>query len=67
MRVDLLANYLAYRMASEGENWWATASKLQNESRPWQEVRDFVVGRIKWESLDRSDRELLSLALRNEA
>ena len=67
VRVDLLANYLAYRMASEGENWWATASKLQNVSRePWQEVRDFVIGRIKWESLGGSDRELLSLALQGE-
>jgi transcriptional regulator with XRE-family HTH domain len=68
VRVDLLANYLAYRMASEGENWWPTASKLQGVGRePWQEVRDFVIGRIKWDALAGGDRELLSLALQGEA
>jgi transcriptional regulator with XRE-family HTH domain len=68
VRVDLLANYLAYRMASDGQNWWATAAKLQTlGGEPWQEVRDFVINRIKWEVLGGSDRELLSLALQGEA
>jgi transcriptional regulator with XRE-family HTH domain len=64
IRVDLLANYLAYRLEQEGQNWWATATKLQRaDVDPWQQVRDFVIGKIKWEALGGGDRELLAQAL----
>lgn len=67
VRMDLLANHLAYRLSLEGENWWATASKLQPTGRdPWQEVRDLIIDKVRWDLLGESDRELLSLALRNE-
>jgi transcriptional regulator with XRE-family HTH domain len=67
VRVDLLANYLAYRLSLEGQNWWATASRLQTQGPdPWECVRDFVVGNIKWESLHGGDRQLLEQALHNQ-
>jgi hypothetical protein len=67
VRVDLLANYLAYRLSLEDQDWWGTAAKLQTTKvNPWQEVRDFLVGNLKWESLNEGDRDLLSQALETQ-
>ncbi len=67
LRVDLLANYLAYRLSLEGQNWWGTATRLQStQNDPWQEVRDFVVGYLKWDALSATDRDLLSQALETQ-
>jgi hypothetical protein len=67
VRVDLLANYLAYRLSLEGQNWWGTATGLQEAGPdPWECVRDFVVGNIRWEALHGSDRQLLELALQSQ-
>ncbi len=67
VRVDILANYLAYRLSLEGQNWWGTAARLQShEADPWESVRDFVVANIKWETLHGGDRQLLEQALQNQ-
>jgi transcriptional regulator with XRE-family HTH domain len=67
VRTDLLANYMAYRLSLEGQNWWGTAARLQPEGPdPWECVRDFVVGNIKWEALYGGDRQLLEQALQNQ-
>ena len=67
VRVDLLANYLAYRLSLEGQNWWGTATRLQGKTvDPWQQVRDFVVANLNWEALSTIDRELLSQALETQ-
>ncbi|HTU44179.1 MAG TPA: helix-turn-helix transcriptional regulator [Bryobacteraceae bacterium] len=67
VRTDLLANYMAYRLSLEGQNWWGTASRLQQVGPdPWECVRDFVAGNIKWDSLHGSDRQLLEQALQNQ-
>jgi|SRR5882724_367088 len=64
VRVDLLANYLAYRLDLEGQDWWGTATKLQNRDvDPWQKVRDFVIGNLKWDTLGEGDQDLLAQAL----
>ena len=64
VRVDLLANYLAYRLEQEGQDWWATATNLQGGILdPWQQVRDFVIAKVKWDTLGASDRDLLAQAL----
>ncbi len=66
VRVDLLANYMAYRLSLEGENWWGTASRLQTTGgEPWQQVRDIVISHINWSLLSASDRDLLLQALQN--
>ena len=68
VRTDLLANYLAYRLSLEGQNWWGTAAKLQTAGPdPWECVRDFVAGNIRWEALHGGDRLLLEQALQSEA
>ena len=68
VRSDLLANYLAYRLSLEGQNWWGTAAKLQTDgSDPWECVRDFVAGNIRWEAVHGGDRQLLEQALQSEA
>lgn len=67
VRTDLLANYVAYRLSLEGQNWWGTASGLQEEGPdPWECVRDFVVGNLKWDALYGGDRQLLEQALQNQ-
>jgi transcriptional regulator with XRE-family HTH domain len=64
IREDVLANYLAYRLAQEGEDWWATASVLQcNSHDPWELVRDIALTRIQWNVLSPPDRELLEKSL----
>lgn len=64
VRVDLLANYLAYRLDQEGQDWWPTATKLQYKVvDPWQQVRDFVIRNIEWDRLGQGDHELLAQAL----
>jgi transcriptional regulator with XRE-family HTH domain len=68
VRTDLLANYMAYRLSLEGQNWWGTAAKLQTEGPdPWEAVRDFVAGNIKWDAIHGGDRQLLEQALQSEA
>jgi transcriptional regulator with XRE-family HTH domain len=67
VRVDLLANYLAYRLSLEGQNWWGTATRLQStKTDPWQEIRDFVLGNLKWDILSDMERGLLSQALETQ-
>jgi transcriptional regulator with XRE-family HTH domain len=66
VRADLLANYLAFRMSFEGQNWWPTATTLQDTHLdPWSLTRDFVVTHIQWDTLHGADRMLLEQALMN--
>lgn len=62
--VDVLANYLAFRLAAEqGENWWATAANLQSVGDPWADVRNVFVERADFTSLSEFDRGFLVQAL----
>jgi transcriptional regulator with XRE-family HTH domain/Zn-dependent peptidase ImmA (M78 family) len=64
VEADALANYMAYRLAAEGEDWWATAAKLQDTSNPAPEAaRDALVAHVKWERLSEDDAMLLKTAL----
>jgi transcriptional regulator with XRE-family HTH domain len=66
IRADLLANYLAFRLSREGQNWWSTAATLQGDNiNPWSVTRDFVVSHIHWDALHGPDRRLLEQALTN--
>jgi transcriptional regulator with XRE-family HTH domain len=65
VRVDLLANYMAYRLSMEGQDWWGTAQNLQKRNlRPWQFARDVLLENIELNCLGNTDRELLTRALR---
>jgi len=61
---DSLAEYLAYRLTQQGEDWWGTATNLQNcNGNPWRVARDITLENIDFSRLNPTDRELLSLAL----
>ncbi len=64
--VDALANYLAYRLALQGENWWGAAMNLQRtDEDPWSVARDVLLERTRLQKLNALDRRLLTQALRD--
>jgi transcriptional regulator with XRE-family HTH domain len=61
----VLANYMAYRLSLQGENWWGTATNLQPEGEsPWEVARDVLLQRANLSRLTGIDRELFVQALR---
>lgn len=65
--VASLANYMAFRLSLQGENWWGTATNFQTEDTdyadPWQTARDFLLERANFGRLNEVDRNLLLRAL----
>jgi transcriptional regulator with XRE-family HTH domain len=65
--VACLANYTAFRLSLQGENWWATAAGLQDTSfDPLAYARDVFFERFAFEGLGDTDLNLLTLALHDE-
>lgn len=63
----ILANYAAFRLSLQGENWWGTAANLQDRSRdPLEIARDTFFRRFDFSPLDETELELLTLALHDE-
>lgn len=61
----VLANYMAYRLSLQGENWWGTATNLQpKDESPWEIARDVLLQRASLSRLTGLDRELFVQALR---
>jgi len=61
--VDSLANYLAFRLSLQDENWWGTANNLQTPGDPWSIARDTFLLRSDISKLSTVDSELLVRAL----
>ena len=62
--VDGLAEYIAYRLTEQAENWWGTATNLQDGGgNPWRVARDIAIEQVDFSRLNPTDRELLALAL----
>lgn len=62
--VGALANYLAFRLSLQHENWWGTANNLQTDvERPFSTVRDMFLEHADFSYLDPTDREIMALAL----
>jgi transcriptional regulator with XRE-family HTH domain len=62
--VGALANYMAYRLSLQGENWWGSATNLQMENTdPWQIARDILLEKVNFAILNEVDRKLLMKAL----
>jgi hypothetical protein len=62
--VGVLANHIAYKMDSEGQNWWATAHVLQQGGNdPFEITRAALLARVRFQDLNLFDRELLLRAL----
>ena len=66
VRADALANYLAFRLTLQGENWWGAATNLQRTTPdPWQVARDLLLKQINLSALNEADSTLLLQALDN--
>lgn len=64
--VDVLANYMAYRLRLQGKDWWGTANSLQQTNpHPWSIAKAILLEHLNVELLDTTDRTLLELALIN--
>lgn len=64
--VAALANYLAFRLSLQGENWWGAATNLQPKGeRPWEVAREILLRRANLYRLSSLDRDLFIQALRN--
>lgn len=62
--LSLLANYLAFRLSFQGENWWGAAANLQSTGeQPLMVARDAFFERFDFSGLDGGELELLTLAL----
>jgi transcriptional regulator with XRE-family HTH domain len=62
--VAALANYMAFRLSLQGENWWPTATNLQtSDEDPWQLARDIFLKSVNLGSLNETDRNLLQQAM----
>lgn len=60
----LLANYMAFRLSLQGENWWGAASNLQPKGEsPWRIARDVLLQRADFSRLMQLDQDLLARAL----
>jgi transcriptional regulator with XRE-family HTH domain/Zn-dependent peptidase ImmA (M78 family) len=68
--VASLANYMAFRLSLQGENWWGAATNLQTEDTdytdPWQTARDYLLERANFGQLNEVDRNLLLRALSDD-
>jgi hypothetical protein len=59
-----LANFLAFRLSLQGENWWGAATNLQQGGTdPWETARDLFLKRADLVALNPLDRGLLTQAL----
>ncbi len=64
---DSLANYMAFRLSLQGENWWGPAMNLQRtDEDPWRIARDILLEHAKLSRLSGLDRDLLARALTEE-
>ena len=64
VEVGALANYMAFRLSWQGENWWGAATNLQPDGDdPWTTARDVFIERFPFEIDNNLDKQLLNRAL----
>ena len=62
--VGALANYMAYRLSLEGQDWWGTATNLQLDAEdPWTVARNVFLENVNLNVLNEVDRMLLLRAI----
>jgi len=62
-----LANHMAFRLASEGKDWWGTANNLQEASiNPFEIAREVLLLNVDLYRINNLDRDLLVRALTAE-
>jgi transcriptional regulator with XRE-family HTH domain len=63
-----LANYIAFRLSLQGQDWWGVAANLQDKSYdPLAHARETFFERFSFSGVSDTDVKLLSLALYDEA
>jgi Zn-dependent peptidase ImmA (M78 family)/transcriptional regulator with XRE-family HTH domain len=63
-----LANYIAYRLSSQGINWWGSAQRFQDVGNdPWRTARRRFLEECDLSKLAALDRDLLLQALEEAA
>jgi len=66
IQVDFLANYLAFRLAYQGQDWWATAAKMQiSEPEPFSIATEIFKKNVQIQKLNPIDHNLLTTAISN--
>ena len=64
VEADALANYMAYRLSLQQEDWWGTANNLQKtDPLPWVTARDILLEHVNLSYLNEFDRDLLMRAI----
>ena len=62
-----LANHMAFRLASEGKDWWGTAHNLQEANvNPFEIAREVLLLNVDLHRINNLDRDLLVRALTAE-
>jgi Zn-dependent peptidase ImmA (M78 family) len=62
--IDCLANYMAFRLSLQGENWWGAANNLQDLSvNPWRVARDRLLTKIDLGRINEAEQTLLVQAM----
>lgn len=68
VRVDSLANYMAFRLSLQGISWWGAATNLQEtDGDPWGTARDVALDHMDLSRLDETERALVVHALEGES
>lgn len=66
VREDFLANYMAFRLSYQGENWWSSAIKMQvTHPNPFDVATKFLKEKIQMQKLSPIDYNLLTTAITN--
>jgi hypothetical protein len=64
LRVDSLANYLAYRLDAQGRNWWGAAETLQQkEPEAFEIAKEVFLRNVSMDKLNPIEYNLLNTAL----
>ncbi|MDA9554648.1 XRE family transcriptional regulator [Pelobium sp.] len=63
---DVLANYMAYRLGFQGQNWWGTANSMQiTEPDPYLIAVNYLKGKMNNITSNPIESNILSMALNN--
>lgn len=61
---ESLANFVAFRLAQHGINWWGAATNMQShEEDPWAVARDVLLAHLDFGALDEQSRGLIIRAV----
>lgn len=67
VRADVLANYIAFRLTQQNQNWWGTANNFQQTNpSPYIIALEFLQKKISQSNLSQMEKNLLTMAMAEE-